>query len=66
MARHLGGTVVSFDVRSEMGRLRQIIVHRPGLELSRLTPRNVGEEGELGRGRDGPRCMTCPIDRDAA
>jgi arginine deiminase len=23
--------------------LRQVIVHRPGLELSRLTPRNVGE-----------------------
>jgi arginine deiminase len=34
---------VSFDVRSEVGQLRQVIVHRPGLELSRLTPRNVGE-----------------------
>jgi arginine deiminase len=29
-------------VRSEVGALRQVIVHRPGLELSRLTPRNVG------------------------
>jgi arginine deiminase len=26
-----------------VGQLRQVIVHRPGLELSRLTPRNVGE-----------------------
>ena len=34
---------MSFDVRSEVGQLRQVIVHRPGLELSRLTPRNVGE-----------------------
>jgi arginine deiminase len=34
---------VSFEVRSEVGQLRQVIVHRPGLELSRLTPRNVGE-----------------------
>jgi hypothetical protein len=32
---------MSFNVRSEVGRLRQVIVHRPGLELSRLTPRNV-------------------------
>ncbi|MEV4611573.1 arginine deiminase [Kitasatospora sp. NPDC049258] len=28
-------------VDSEAGRLRQVILHRPGLELSRLTPRNV-------------------------
>jgi arginine deiminase len=34
---------MTFDVPSEVGRLRQVIVHRPGLELSRLTPRNVGE-----------------------
>jgi arginine deiminase len=34
---------VTFSVQSEVGRLRQVIVHRPGLELSRLTPRNVGE-----------------------
>ena len=34
---------MTFDVASETGRLRQVIVHRPGLELSRLTPRNIGE-----------------------
>ena len=34
---------MTFSVQSEAGQLRQVIVHRPGLELSRLTPRNVGE-----------------------
>ena len=34
---------MNFTVQSEVGQLRQAIVHRPGLELSRLTPRNVGE-----------------------
>ena len=34
---------MSFSVQSEVGRLRQVIVHRPGLELSRLTPGNVDE-----------------------
>jgi arginine deiminase len=29
---------MGFNVRSGVGRLRQIIMHRPGLELSRLTP----------------------------
>jgi arginine deiminase len=28
-------------VRSEIGRLREVIVHRPGLELDRLTPDNA-------------------------
>ena len=32
-----------FGVHSEVGRLRQAIVHRPGLELSRLTPSNCDE-----------------------
>lgn len=32
---------MSFNVQSEVGKLRQVIVHRPGLELSRLTPQNV-------------------------
>ncbi|WP_436533088.1 arginine deiminase [Actinoplanes sp. HUAS TT8] len=30
-----------FHVDSETGRLRQVILHRPGVELSRLTPDNV-------------------------
>jgi arginine deiminase len=30
-----------FSVNSEVGRLREVIVHRPGPELSRLTPANV-------------------------
>ena len=34
---------MTFNVQSEVGQLRQVIVHRPGLELSRLTPRNIGE-----------------------
>ncbi|TFC91741.1 MULTISPECIES: arginine deiminase [Cryobacterium] len=32
-----------FRVESEVGVLRQVIVHRPGLELSRLTPDNVDD-----------------------
>ena len=34
---------MNFSVQSEVGQLRQAIVHRPGLELSRLTPQNIGE-----------------------
>ena len=33
----------TFSVQSEVGQLRQAILHRPGLELSRLTPENIGE-----------------------
>src|ERR1700746_2805943 len=32
-----------FHVDSEVGRLRQVILHRPGLELKRLTPDNVAD-----------------------
>jgi arginine deiminase len=32
---------MTFNVGSEVGRLRKAIVHRPGLELSRLTPDNI-------------------------
>jgi len=39
----MGGGDVTFAVRSEVGKLRQAILHRPGLELSRLTPENIGE-----------------------
>ena len=34
---------MTFHVDSEIGQLHQAIVHRPGLELSRLTPDNIGE-----------------------
>ena len=33
----------AFGVHSEVGRLREAIVHRPGLELNRLTPANCEE-----------------------
>src|SRR6266704_3487038 len=33
--------VMGLGVHSEVGRLRQVIVHRPGLELARLTPQNI-------------------------
>jgi len=32
---------MTFHVDSEVGQLKQVVVHRPGLELSRLTPQNV-------------------------
>lgn len=31
----------TFHVDSEVGHLRQVILHRPGLELARLTPPGV-------------------------
>ena len=34
---------MTMSVRSEVGQLRQVIVHRPGLELSRLTPSNIDD-----------------------
>jgi arginine deiminase len=33
---------MTLGVHSEVGQLRQAIIHRPGLELSRLTPQNMG------------------------
>lgn len=32
---------MTLGVQSEIGQLRQAIIHRPGLELSRLTPQNI-------------------------
>jgi arginine deiminase len=34
---------MSFGVHSEVGRLRKVMVHRPGLEHTRLTPSNAQE-----------------------
>jgi arginine deiminase len=34
---------MTFHVDSEVGRLRQVLLHRPGLELNRLTPANCAE-----------------------
>ena len=34
---------MTMSVRSEVGQLRQAIVHRPGLELARLTPQNIND-----------------------
>ena len=31
-------TATTFAVASEVGRLRKVMVHRPGLEMRRLTP----------------------------
>lgn len=37
---HADGRVRTFHVDSEVGVLREVILHRPGLELDRLTPAN--------------------------
>src|SRR3954466_13004395 len=34
---------MSFGVHSEVGKLRKVMIHRPGLEHSRLTPSNCEE-----------------------
>ncbi len=38
-----GFPTARLGVASEVGRLREVIVHRPGLELSRVTPENRAE-----------------------
>ena len=42
-SRRSDGGDMSLSVQSEVGQLRRAIIHRPGLELSRLTPDNIGE-----------------------
>jgi arginine deiminase len=43
MAVTAGGCVSQFHgVDSEVGQLRTVLVHRPGLELQRITPRHTG------------------------
>jgi arginine deiminase len=37
------GTLAAARIDSEIGPLREVIVHRPGLELDRLTPSNIAE-----------------------
>ena len=58
---------MTFNVQSETGQLRQVIVHRPGLELSRLTPRNVGELlfDDVPRGQPG-QLQAGPVHDDLA
>jgi arginine deiminase len=38
-----GAPASGFGAYSEVGRLRKVIVHRPGLEMRRLTPSNAAE-----------------------
>ncbi len=40
---HAAVTTQPLGVHSEVGTLRQVIVHRPGIELDRLTPENCDE-----------------------
>ena len=43
MAVRRAATEAAFGVHSEAGVLHTVLVHRPGLELERLTPRNKDE-----------------------
>ena len=36
---------MAFGVHSEVGALRKVMVHRPGLEHTRLTPSKIQEDG---------------------
>ena len=62
---------MTFHVDSEVGQLKQVIVHRPGLELTRLTPeqrrRAAVRRRDVGRpGPRGARRVRRPAPRHAA
>ncbi len=40
---------MSFGAHSEVGRLHKVMVHRPGLEHTRLTPSSSPRSGEAAR-----------------
>ncbi|MFG2298732.1 arginine deiminase [Streptomyces sp. NPDC048603] len=50
------GTVVAYEVNEMSNRM----LEDNGIEVLRI------RGDQLGRGRGGPRCMSCPIERDAA
>ncbi|RAG85070.1 arginine deiminase [Streptacidiphilus pinicola] len=50
------GTVIAYEINDHSNRM----LEENGIEVLRL------QGDQLGRGRGGPRCMSCPIERDAA
>jgi arginine deiminase len=50
------GTVIAYEVNENSNRM----LEDNGVEVLRI------KGDQLGRGRGGPRCMSCPIERDAA
>ncbi|MFG2887611.1 arginine deiminase [Streptomyces sp. NPDC048297] len=50
------GTVVAYEVNDASNRM----LEENGIEVLRI------RGDQLGRGRGGPRCMSCPVQRDAA
>ena len=50
------GTVIAYEVNENSNRM----LEDNGIEVLRI------RGDQLGRGRGGPRCMSCPIERDAA
>jgi arginine deiminase len=50
------GSVIAYEVNEQSNRM----LEENGIEVLRI------RGDQLGRGRGGPRCMSCPIERDAA